>query len=89
MITGLASTELLKVATAENRPLEHYKSGFANLALPLWVLSEPYPPRKNCAVEYDPIIGGPVRAKPDGFTSWDKMTMEMRKCVIDRVSDWF
>eukprot|EP01054_Gregarina_sp_Poly1_P002532 Gregarina_sp_Poly_1__2531@NODE_1687_length_3535_cov_160_559689_g1109_i0_p1_GENE_NODE_1687_length_3535_cov_160_559689_g1109_i0NODE_1687_length_3535_cov_160_559689_g1109_i0_p1_ORF_typecomplete_len1058_score184_99ThiF/PF00899_21/5_1e38ThiF/PF00899_21/4_6e68UBA_e1_thiolCys/PF10585_9/2_6e57UBA_e1_thiolCys/PF10585_9/1_1e04E1_FCCH/PF16190_5/2_7e19E1_4HB/PF16191_5/6_8e18E1_4HB/PF16191_5/6_4e02E1_4HB/PF16191_5/1_7e04E1_UFD/PF09358_10/3_7e13Shikimate_DH/PF01488_20/6_2Shikimate_DH/PF01488_20/13Shikimate_DH len=78
MITGLALMEFFKLATGEKRPLEHYKNAFANLALPSWILSEPIPPKATKDCEYDPIVGGPTRAKPNGFTSWDKWQCDMR-----------
>lgn len=77
MITGLATLELLKVVTREDRKVEDFKNAFVNLGIPLWVLSEPSAPLKNLDVEYDPIVGGPVRCRPKGFTSWDKLTLEM------------
>eukprot|EP01055_Gregarina_sp_Pseudo9_P002956 Gregarina_sp_Pseudo_9__2955@NODE_316_length_3184_cov_7_324006_g297_i0_p1_GENE_NODE_316_length_3184_cov_7_324006_g297_i0NODE_316_length_3184_cov_7_324006_g297_i0_p1_ORF_typecomplete_len1045_score298_68ThiF/PF00899_21/1_6e38ThiF/PF00899_21/2_1e66UBA_e1_thiolCys/PF10585_9/1e56E1_FCCH/PF16190_5/5_5e03E1_FCCH/PF16190_5/1_5e18E1_FCCH/PF16190_5/7_8e02E1_FCCH/PF16190_5/1_3e04E1_4HB/PF16191_5/1_9e18E1_UFD/PF09358_10/2_4e13Shikimate_DH/PF01488_20/0_91Shikimate_DH/PF01488_20/9Pyr_redox_2/PF07992_14/2_8e03P len=78
MVTGLALIEFIKLATRENRPLEHFKNAFANLAIPIWVLSEPIPPKQTKDCSYDPIVGGPTRAKPNGFTSWDKYEVDMR-----------
>lgn len=78
MVTGLALIEFVKLVTRENRPLEHFKNAFANLAIPIWVLSEPIPPKQTKDCEYDPIVGGPTRAKPSGFTSWDKYEVDMR-----------
>merc|ERR1719221_1617758 len=47
MVTGLVSAELLKLATISDRKVDDYKNGFVNLALPLWLLSEPLPPVKT------------------------------------------
>merc|ERR1719282_598952 len=44
MITGLVSAELLKLVTLSSRKVDSFKNSFVNLALPLWVLSEPLPP---------------------------------------------
>ncbi len=44
-----------------------------NLALPLWIFSEPEPPIKAKDKEYDPILMGKVKAIPSGFTTWDKL----------------
>lgn len=46
MVTGLVCLELIKVLHYKKRPIEHFKNAFANLALPLWLLSEPMPPIK-------------------------------------------
>ncbi|KFG62766.1 ubiquitin-activating enzyme E1 family protein, partial [Toxoplasma gondii RUB] len=46
MITGLVSLELLKTVTYKQRKLEDFKNAFANLALPLWLFSEPMPPNR-------------------------------------------
>lgn len=70
-ITGLASLEFLKMVTYQQRKLEDFKNAFVNLGLPLFVLSEPLPPLQTKSVDYDPVAAGPVKAKPEGFTTWD------------------
>merc|ERR1719311_754730 len=77
MVTGLVSAELLKIATRSSRKVEDFKNAFVNLALPLWLLSEPLPPVKTMSKEHDPIIMGPVKAKPEGFTTWDKVDVKI------------
>ncbi|OEH77858.1 ubiquitin-activating enzyme e1 family protein [Cyclospora cayetanensis] len=47
MITGLVCLEAIKVLSREGRKLEDYKNAFINLALPLWLFSEPMPPLKS------------------------------------------
>ena len=60
-----------------------------NLALPLWLFTEPLPPNKNKDVDFDPVLEGPVKAIPPGdqqnftnfnlskgFTVWDKITIK-------------
>lgn len=47
-----------------------------NLALPLWIFSEPEPPIKAKDKDYDPIIMGPVKAIPSGHTTWDKILVK-------------
>jgi len=44
-----------------------------NLALPLWLFSEPMPPITQKDKDYDPIVLGPVKAIPPGFTNWDRL----------------
>lgn len=43
-----------------------------NLALPMWVFSQPMPPIQHVDKEYDPVFLGPVRAIPAKYTNWDK-----------------
>ena len=40
------------------------KNSFMNLALPLWLFSEPLPPLQNKDKEYDPIMMGASFAIP-------------------------
>ena len=40
---------------------------FVNLALPLFLFSEPLPPNKAIDKDYDPILLGPVKAIPPGI----------------------
>jgi len=77
MITGLVTAELLKLVlhkagAIEKLEIEMFRNGFVNLALPIWLLSEPMPPLKTVSKDHDPIAMGPVRAKPEGFTPWEK-----------------
>jgi len=43
-----------------------------NLALPLYLFSEPYPPKYKTDSDYDVIMMGPVKAVPGKFSCWDK-----------------
>merc|ERR1739848_945543 len=88
MVTGLVSAELLKLVDLKSRKLEHFKNSFANLALPLWVLSEPLPPLKTVSKDYDPIIMGPVRAKPEGFTTWEKVDINLGDATLKQFVDY-
>ncbi|KAF8822672.1 ubiquitin-activating enzyme E1 family protein, partial [Cardiosporidium cionae] len=75
MTAGLVTLELLKTVTYNERSLEDFKNAFINLALPLWLYSEPLPPTKATDSDFDPIAYGPVKARPHGFTSWDKINV--------------
>jgi len=88
MITGLVTAELLKLVTLKSRKVEHFKNAFVNLALPLWVMSEPLPPLQTKSKDYDPIIMGPVRAKPEGFTSWDKVEINIGDATMKQFVDY-
>lgn len=71
MVVGAVGVEILKFLL--NKPLDKMKNSFMNLALPLWIFSEPEPPIKAKDKDYDPILMGPVKAIPSGFTTWDKL----------------
>lgn len=88
MVTGLASAELLKIVTLRNRKVEDFKNAFVNLALPLWLLSEPLPPLQTKSKEYDPIIDGPVKAQPEGFTTWDKIHVNIGDATLKEFLDY-
>lgn len=87
MITGLVTIELLKAVNYKDRKIESFKNGFINLALPLWVFSEPITPPKTVSVEYDPVSAGPLRAKPEGFTLWDKVEIVKHDATLQDVFD--
>jgi len=91
MICGLVSAELMKLVSLKSRKLEDFKNAFVSLALPLWVLSEPQPPVQTKSKDFDAIVGGPVKAKPEGFSSWDKVNVNIGdatlKAFVDHLSD--
>ena len=75
MITGCVSAEIYKFVQGIT-DIEQYKNGFINLALPLFVFSEPTPTNKTKSKDYDPILMGAVKAIPEGFTIYDKIIVE-------------
>ena len=77
MVVGLVTAELIKILTHEKHPIELFRNSFVNLALPVWILSEPLPPIKTTSKDMDPITGGPLRAKPEGFTPWEKIIVDL------------
>jgi ubiquitin-activating enzyme E1 len=52
------------------------KNAFINLAIPLWIFSEPEPPIEIKDKKYDPVLMGPVKAIPPGHTTWDKIDVK-------------
>lgn len=74
MIVGAVGFEMYKFVG--QKKIEVYRNAFCNLAIPMWIMSETLPPIKNTDKEYDPIMMGPVKAVPSGWTSWDKIDVE-------------
>ena len=75
MITGCIGAEMYKIAQGFN-DIESYKNAFINLALPLFVMSEPQPVLKNKSKDYDKIMDCPIKAIPEGYTNFDKIIVE-------------
>lgn len=71
MVVGAVGVEILKKILKHKNEL--YKNSFMNLALPLWVFSDPLPPIEHEDKAYDEILLGPVKAIPPKFTTWDKV----------------
>ena len=64
MVVGAVGFEILKFLM--RKPIEKMRNSFSNLAIPLWLFSEPIPPIKNTDKENDPVLLGPVKAIPSG-----------------------
>jgi len=75
MITGCVITEIYKFVQGWDN-IEKYKNGFINLALPLFVFSEPIPANQNKSKDYDPILGCAVKAIPENWTIYDKVIVQ-------------
>lgn len=75
MIVGSLCNEIIKAAQKFDK-VELYKAAFVNLALPMFVFSEPPPPIEIKSKEFDPIMAGPIKAIPEGHTKWEKITMQ-------------
>lgn len=71
MITGAVAAEFYKFTQGWN-DLVKFKNSFINLAVSLFVFTEPDDIGKVKSKEYDPIMAGPVVAIPEGFTIYDK-----------------
>ena len=72
MITGVVSTEVFKFVQNFEK-LDGFKNAFINLAIGMFVFSEPDEVAKMQDKEYDPMLLGPVKAVPPNWTIWDKI----------------
>ena len=75
MITGCVTAEIYKFVQGFS-DLDSYKNGFINLALPLFVFSEPIQSNQTKSKEWDPILMGKVKAIPEGYTIYDKINID-------------
>jgi ubiquitin-activating enzyme E1 len=75
MITGAVCNEIYKFVQGHT-DIEKFKNGFVNLALPLFLFTEPDPVKLNVSKEYDPIMCGPIKCMPENFTCYDKVTVD-------------
>jgi ubiquitin-activating enzyme E1 len=79
MIVGTVGFEIFKFV-AGKKP-ETFRNAFCNLAVPIWVFSEPLPPIKNKDKAYDEVLMGPVKAIPAGWSKWDKVDIQGPKTL--------
>lgn len=52
------------------------RNGFINLALPLFLFSEPLPPNQHQDSDYNEIYMGPSKGVPAKWTAWDRITIK-------------
>lgn len=71
MVVGCVGIEIIKYI--QNKPLDKMRNVFSNLALPLWLFSEPNTPKYQVDKAYDPELDGPIVAIPPKHTSWDAL----------------
>ena len=86
MITGAVSAEIYKFVQGYTK-IEQLKNSFINLALPLWVFSEPTEVGKIKSKDYDPISMCQVKAIPEGYTIYDKTTVDKGSLTLQQLID--
>ena len=74
MIVGTVCSEMYKVV-AGRRTIEDFRNYFVNLALGLFLASEPSPPTLT-QEEYDPIYLSKIVPVPKPFSVWHKLKCE-------------
>ena len=75
MITGAVSAEIYKIVQGYTN-LSEVRNSYINLALPLFLFSEPSEVTKIESKEYDPIQLSAVMAVPEGHTIYDKVVLD-------------
>lgn len=86
MVTGAVSIEIYKFVQGFT-DLAKFKNSFINLALPLFLFSEPDEVKKTKSVEFDPIMCGPIKALPEGFTIYDKVVVNEGSMTLGQFID--
>lgn len=87
MITGVVGIEMYKYIQGYKK-IEKFRNSFINLALPLFVFSEPDNIKKTKSKEYDPIMCGPIKAIPEGFTIYDKIEIKEGSLTLKQFMDY-
>jgi len=87
MITGAVCTELIKFTYGWN-DITKFKNSFINLALPMFLFSEPDEVKKNKSKEYDPILMCATKCIPEDWTCYDKVTINEGSISFQQLIDW-
>merc|ERR1719265_1995361 len=88
MITGAVTAEIYKfVQGGDHIKIESVKNGFINLALPLFLFSEPTEVGKIKSKDYDPISMSAVKAIPEGYTIYDKTLINQGSLTVKQLFD--
>ncbi|KAK1937531.1 putative ubiquitin-activating enzyme E1 [Babesia divergens] len=87
MVAGLVMLEFVKALCYKRLKIDHFRNSFCCLASPLWLQSEPLPSKPTTDKDYDPVVGGPVRALPPNFTVWDKVHINAPNGTVQVVVD--
>jgi len=87
MITGAVTAEIYKFVQGYTA-LEDVKNSFINLALPLFVFSEPTEVGKNKDKDYDPISMSAVKCVPAAFTVYDKIVVNEGPMTFQELFDY-
>lgn len=71
MVSAAVMIEVYKQSLAV--PIEGARNFFSNLAIPIFMFSEPSPPLVHLDKKFDPILLGPVVAIPPKHNTWSRI----------------
>mmetsp|Transcript_13958 Transcript_13958/g.17541 ORF Transcript_13958/g.17541 Transcript_13958/m.17541 type:complete len:1022 (+) Transcript_13958:91-3156(+) len=77
LVTGLVCLEMYKLL--QSKPIEAYKNGFVNLALPLFAFSEPQPPATT---------KGKLKGEDWNWSVWDKIDIAIGNVTLKEFMDY-
>jgi len=83
MVIGAVGLEIIKLI--QQRDLSFYRNTFMNLALPLWLFSDPLPPTEAKDKDYDEILMGPVKAIPPKWTTWHRLEVKGPMTLVQMI----
>jgi len=86
MITGAVTAEIYKFVQGYTE-LSDMKNSFINLALPIFVFSEPMEATKIISTEYDPITMCKSKTVPGDFTIFDKTVIDKGSITLKELID--
>jgi ubiquitin-activating enzyme E1 len=69
--------------------LAKFKNTFVNLALPLFVITEPSEILRTKSKKLDVIMNAPIKAIPEGFTNYDKIIIKEGSLTFGEIFVWF
>lgn len=87
MITGAVTAEIYKFVQGYTK-IEDVKNGFINLALPLFLFSEPTEVNKIKSKDYDPISMCQTVSIPDPYTIYDKTVIDQGSLTIQQMIEY-
>ena len=84
-ITGIVSLQLYTLF--QTQKIDYMRNCFLNLAISLFVMTEPAEVIRMQDKEYDELLLGPVKAIPPKWTVWDKITINGSKTCQELIDE--
>jgi len=87
MITGAVTAEIYKFVQGYTK-IEDVKNGFINLALPMFLFSEPTEVSKIKSKDFDPITLCATKSVPGDYTIFDKTIVDIGSITFQQLFDY-
>lgn len=84
MVSGAVVIEIYKQLLGV--PLDGARNFFSNLAIPIFMFSEPSPPVVHLDKKFDQILLGPVVARPPKYNTWARIEIQGPK-TLNQISE--